>query len=179
MERKTKARAETGAYLLIIAAILVVANVISFSVYKRYDVTKNERFSLSKGSARLVREGLDKELQVDVYVTRGLPKHEVFIQELSDLMNEYERASSGPIISKPAPSPEPKAGMFHYTIIEPKTDDERAKAKEAGLQEAAFGEGSKTGKEQALIGKGYRGIAFKYGSEKEAIPILSPEQSQG
>src|SRR6188768_1129838 len=128
MERKTKARAETGAYLFIVAAILVVANVISFTVYKRIDVTKNERFSLSKGSARLVREGLDKELQVDVYVTRGLPKHEMFIQELTDLMNEYERASSGSIISKPAPNPEPKSGMFRYAIIEPKTDDERAKA---------------------------------------------------
>lgn len=179
MERKTKARAETGVYLAIIAGILVVANVISYSRYKRFDVTKSERYSLSKGSARLVREGLDKELQVDVYVTRGLPKHEVFIQELTDLMNEYERASQGALISSPAPQPEPKAGMFHYAIIEPKTDEERTRAKEAGLQEATFGEGSKTGKEQALIGKGYMGIAFKYGSEKEAIPILSPDQSQG
>jgi ABC-type uncharacterized transport system involved in gliding motility auxiliary subunit len=179
MERKTRARAETGVYLLIVAAILVVGNIISFTVYKRFDVTKNERFSLSKGSARLVREGLDKELTVDVYVTHGLPKHEVFIQELTDLMNEYERASNGPLISQPAPSPEPKAGMFHYSVIEPKTEEERAKAKEAGLQEAAFGEGSKTGKDQALISKGYMGISFKYGSEKEAIPILSPEQSTG
>jgi hypothetical protein len=179
MERKTKARAETGAYLLIVAAILVVANFISYTTYWRFDVTKNERFSLSKGSGRLVREGLDKELQVDVYVTHGLPKHEVFIGELTDLMSEYERASNGPLISNPAPSPEPKAGMFRYAIIEAKTEEERAKAKEAGLQEAAFGEGSKTGKDQALISKGFMGISFKYGSEKEAIPILSPEQSQG
>ncbi len=164
MERKTKAATQTGIYLLIVAAILVVANVISFSAYKRVDMTKNERFSLSKGSARLVREGLDKELQVDVYVTRGLPKHEAFIQDLTDLMDEYERAGNG---------------HFKYTVIEAKTDDERKAAKEAGLQEAAFGEGSKTGKDQALISKGFMGIAFKYGSEKEAIPILSPEQSQG
>jgi hypothetical protein len=47
MERKSKARAETGIYLIIVAAILVVVNVISFSTYKRIDVTKNERFSLS------------------------------------------------------------------------------------------------------------------------------------
>src|SRR4051794_9272151 len=164
MERKTKAATQTGIYLLIVAAILVIANVISFSAYKRVDMTKNERFSLSKGSARLVREGLSKELEVDVYVTRGLPKHEAFIQDLTDMMNEYERAGNG---------------KFHYTLIEPKTDEERAKAKEAGLQEAAFGEGSKTGKDQALISKGFMGISFKYGSEKEAIPILSPDQSQG
>ncbi|MFS8065781.1 MAG: GldG family protein [Byssovorax sp.] len=164
MERKTKAATQTGIYLLIVAAILVVANVISFSVYKRFDTTALERFSLSKGSARLVRDGLDKELQADVYVTRGLPKFETFIQDLTNLMDEYERASNG---------------HFKYTIIEAKTDEERKAAKEAGLQEAAFGEGSKTGKDQALISKGFMGIAFKYGSEKEQIPMLQPEQAQG
>jgi ABC-type uncharacterized transport system involved in gliding motility auxiliary subunit len=164
MERKTKARAETGVYLFIVAAILVVANMISIKQSKRFDVTKNEHFSLSKGSARLVSEGLTKDLELTIYVTRGLPKHEAFIQDLTDLMNEYERAGNG---------------KFHYTVVEPKTDEERAKAKEDGLQEAAFGEGSKTGKDQALISKGYMGIAFKYGSEKEAIPIMSPDQSQG
>lgn len=164
MERKTKAATQTGIYLAIVAIILVVANVISFSVYKRADLTKNERFSLSKGSARLVREGLDKELTADVYVTRGLPKYDAFIQDLTDLMNEYERAGNG---------------HFKYTVIEAKTDDERKAAKEAGLQEATFGENSKTGKDQALLSKGFMGISFKYGSEKEAIPVLSPEQAQG
>lgn len=164
MEKKNRARAETGVYLLVVAAILVVANLISFRTYKRFDMTKNERFSLSKGSARLVAEGLTKNLDITLYVTRGLPKHEAFIADLTDLMNEYERAGNGKV---------------HYTIVEPKTDEERAKAKEDGLQEAAFGEGSKTGKDQALISKGFMGISFKYGSEKEAIPIMSPDQSQG
>src|SRR5262249_51054800 len=163
-ERKNKARAETGVYLLVVAAILVVANIISYRAYKRLDTTKNERFSLSKGSAHLVSEKLNKDLDITLYVTRGLPKHEAFIQDLTDLMNEYERASKG---------------KLHYTIVEPKTDDERAKAKEDGMQEAAFGEGSKTGKDQALISKGFMGISFKYGSEKESIPIMSPEQGQG
>src|SRR4051794_39485763 len=158
MERKSRARAETGIYLIVVAAILVVANIISFRAYKRVDATKNERFSLSKGSARLVAEGLGKDLDITLYVTRGLPKHEAFIQDLTDLMNEYERSSNG---------------KLHYTVVEPKTDDEKAKAKEDGMQEAAFGEGSKTGKDQALISKGFMGMSFKYGSEKEAIPMMS------
>ncbi|HTN86657.1 MAG TPA: GldG family protein, partial [Sorangium sp.] len=164
MERKAKAATQTGVYLAIVAAILVVANVISLSAYKRIDMTKNERFTLSKGSAHLVREGLKQDLQIDVYVTRGLPKHEAFIQDLTDLMNEYEQASNG---------------KLHYSIIEPKTDEQRAAAKEAGLQEAAFGEGSETGQDQATITRGFMGVAFKYGSEKEAIPMLSPDQAQG
>jgi ABC-type uncharacterized transport system involved in gliding motility auxiliary subunit len=164
MERKAKAATQTGVYLLLVAAILVVANVISYGAYKRWDTTKNERFTLSKGSARLVAEGLKQDLQVDVYVTRGLPKHEAFIQDLTDLLDEYERAG---------------AGKVKYSVIEPKTDEQRAAAKEAGLQEAAFGEGSETGQDQMNISRGFMGIVFKYGSEKEAIPMLSPDNSLG
>ena len=40
MERKTKARAETGAYLGIVAAILVIANAISYVTYARIDLTR-------------------------------------------------------------------------------------------------------------------------------------------
>lgn len=163
MERKRKAKAQTGAYLTIIAAILVVANVISYSVYKRFDLTKNERFTLSKGSAHLV-SSLPKELQVDVYVMRGSPKHEAFVQDLVDMMNEYERAS---------------AGKMHYTVIEPKTEEQRTQAREAGLQEIAFAEGSETGADQAMVSKGFMGISFKYGSEKDQIPALSPDMNTG
>lgn len=163
MERKTKARAATGIYLVIVAAILVFANIISFGLYKRFDTTKNERFTLSDGSGRLVKE-LSQELQVEVFVTRGLPKHDAFIQDITDMMSEYERAG---------------AGKFTYTIIEAKTEEEIQRAKDAGLQEAAFGDVKKTGKDQALISKGYMGISLKYGSEKAAIPLLNPEQAQG
>src|SRR5262249_49491214 len=108
--------------------------------------------------------GLKQDLQVDVYVTRGLPKYEAFIQDLSDLMGEYERAS---------------AGKFHYAIIEPKTDKEKQDAKDAGLQEQIFQDVNETGADQATIGRGFMGISFKYGSEKEQIPVLAPEQGTG
>lgn len=164
MERKAKAATQTGVYLAIVAAILVIANVISYNTYKRFDMTKSERFTLSKGSARLVREGLKQDLTIDLYVTRGLPKYEAFIQDLTDLMNEYEQAAGGKV---------------HYTIIEAKTEEQKTAAKEAGLQEANFGDVSETGKDQTTIARGFMGMAFKYGSEKESIPILSPDQQQG
>jgi len=164
MERKTKARAQTGIYLLVVAAVLIVANLLSFKAYKRFDWTRTERFTLSQGSARLVREGLKQDLSMDVYVTRGLAKHELFVQDLTDLLKEYEQSSNG---------------KLKYSIIEPKTDEEKEAAKKAGLQEAAFGEGSETGADQATIKRGFMGMVFKYGSEQEVIPILSPDSTQG
>src|SRR5262245_47652384 len=105
MERKVKAATQTGIYLAIVAAILVLLNVVSLTVYARKDTTKNERFTLSKGSARLVHDGLKQDLQLDVYVTRGLPKYEAFVRDLTDLLDEYERAAGG---------------KLHYAVIEAK-----------------------------------------------------------
>ena len=164
MERKTRAATFSGVLLLVVAGIVVLANVLSFGAYKRFDVTQNERFTLSNGSARLVREGLKQELQIDLYVTRGLPKYEAFIRDLTDLLDEYERAG---------------AGKVKYTVITATTDEQKTAAKEAGLQEVVLGDASVTGEESATISRGFMGMAFKYGSEKEAIPVLSPESSQG
>lgn len=161
---RTKAAAQTGFYLVVITAIAVVVNVLAAGgLYKRFDQTRNERFTLSQGSARLIK-GLKSPVQADVYVTRGLPQLDAFIRDLTDLMKEYERGGGG---------------NFKYTIIEPKTDELREKAKEAGIEEAAFGETSATGGDQASIAQGYMGLVLKYGSEKAVIPQLNPGQAAG
>ena len=164
MDRKQRAATQTGFYLLIVGAILVVGNLISMKAFKRFDLTETERFTLSGGSGRLVREGLKQPMSIEVYATRGLAKNEAFIQDLTDLLKEYEGSSNGKV---------------KYSILEPKTDEEKEAAKKAGLQEAAFGEGSEKGEDQATIKRGFMGMVFKYGSEQEVIPILSPDSTQG
>ncbi len=169
MERRAKAATETGIYLFVLIGIVVGINVLSHGcgsvrgVYGRYDATRTERFTLSQGSGRLLGT-LKQPMDVEVYVTRGLAKLDAFVFDLEDLLKEYERAGGG---------------KFRYKLIEAKTDEQREAAKEAGLKEAAFGEGSETGEDQASIKQGYMGIVFKYGSEKDAIPILSPERTDG
>lgn len=164
MERKAKAATETGIYLVVVAAILVVVNVIAFmGVHKRFDLTKNERYTLSQGSARLMGT-LKTPLHVDAYVTRGLPKLDAFVRDLTELLKLYERASGG---------------KLEYTIVEATTDEQKQAAKEAGLQDLAFGEGSETGEDKATISQGFMGLVFKYGSEKDKIPVLSPDRADG
>jgi ABC-type uncharacterized transport system involved in gliding motility auxiliary subunit len=162
-DRKRKAATQTGVYLLVLAGIAIMANVIAFGWYGRLDVTKAERFTLSKGSARLV-ENLNSPIEVEAYVTRGLAQLDTFVRDLTDLMKEYERAGKG---------------KFKFTLIEAKSDEQREQAKEAGLQEMAFGETSATGDDQASIAKGYMGLVLKYGSEKGVIPQLAPNRAEG
>ncbi len=174
MERKARAATFTGIYLLVIAAIVVLANVISFSNFWRYDATAQERFTLSQGSKRLVCEGLKQELRLDAYVTRGLAKSDAFIQELTALLKEYENAD--------CKDPNVKS-KFVFRIIEPKTPEEKEAAKKecAGnkcLTEQLLDEGSASG-ETVTIGRGFMGFVLNYGSEKDVIPFWPPNDTQG
>lgn len=186
MERKARAATFTGIYLVLLAAILVVVNVISFSVFKRFDMTAEERFTLSKGSKRLVADGLKQELRVDAYVTRGLAKSDAFIQDLTALFKEYENADCQNLLDdKGNPTcKDPNAkSKFVFRLIEPKTQEEKEAAKKecSGnqcLQEQLLDEGSASG-DTVTIGKGFMGFVINYGSEKEVIPFWPPNDTQG
>jgi ABC-type uncharacterized transport system involved in gliding motility auxiliary subunit len=165
VERKRSVAAQTGIFVAVIAAIVVVANLVSAGTYGRLDLTKTERFTLSKGSARLV-QGLKEPIQVDAYITHGIPFIDAFVGELTDLLREYERKGNG---------------NFKFTLIEAKTDELRKQAKEAGLEEVPFaGAGAGTPQDDSVtITKGYMGLVLKYGSEKAVIPQLSPDYNAG
>jgi gliding motility-associatede transport system auxiliary component len=162
-EKKRKVAAQTGIYLIVIAAILVVANLMAAGLYRRVDVTKNERFTLSTGSGRLLGT-LRSPLEVDAYVTKGLPQLDVFVTDLTNLLKEYERAGHG---------------KFKFTIINADTDELRQQAKDAGLVPTPFVAQSATGEDQASVAQGYMGLVFKYGDEKTKIPQLAPSRAEG
>lgn len=162
-DQKKRAAAQTGAYVVVVAAILVVANMLAAKVYTRKDVTRAERFTLSVGSGRLLST-LKQPIQVDAYIKTGLPQLDAFVGDLTDLLKEYERAGKG---------------KFKFTLIEANTDDLRSQAKEAGLQEQPFVDPSQTSEDQASVAQGYMGLVFKYESEKTVIPVLSPAAQDG
>ena len=163
MEKKQKTSLESGALILVVAAILVAINALSaLGVYARKDVTKAEKFTLSKGSGNLLRS-MKQQLQVDAYVSRGLPKLDAFVRDLRDLLQEYKNAG---------------AGKFDYALIEAKDEDQRKKAKDAGLVEQPFGEASDTD-EKAAVTQGFMGLVFKYGEQQDVIKFLPPDRTDG
>ncbi|MFO0617385.1 MAG: GldG family protein [Polyangiaceae bacterium] len=167
MERKTQARVATWGYLVVVFAGLVAANAIGHFWYKRWDTTETERFSLSKGSARLVREGLKQDLKIQVYATKGLVKNQLFIKELGDLLKEYQDASVQPD-GKP---------RLTYEIIDPKSKELQDQAKAAGLSEQNFVEGAgagSTNSDAKTFARGFMGMVFKYGMEQDNIPYWPP-----
>src|SRR5579859_7991366 len=163
MEKRKKTAIESGALILVVAAILVAVNALSaLGGYRRIDTTKNERFTLSKGSGNLLRS-MKQTLAVDAYVTKGLPKLDAFVRDLRDLLSEYKSA---------APD------KFEYTVIEAKDEDTKKKAKDAGLQEQPFGEASET-ETKAAVTQGFMGLVFHYGEQQDKIPFLPPDRTDG
>ena len=162
MERKKKAATESGALVLVIAMILVGVNALSYFMYFRKDTTNAERYTLSAGSGRLL-QSMKGDMKVEAYVTKGLPKLDAFVRDLRDLLQQYKESSKG---------------KFDYVIIEAKDEEQKKKAKEAGLQELQVGEGSDT-EDKAEFAKGYMGLVINYGAERDVIKVLSPDNNTG
>jgi|HubBroStandDraft_1064217.scaffolds.fasta_scaffold38756_2 ABC-type uncharacterized transport system involved in gliding motility auxiliary subunit len=163
MEKRKQTALETGALITIVAAILVALNALSaLGLYSRKDVTRNEKYTLSKGSGSLLRS-MKQELIIDAYVTKGLPKLDAFVRDLRDLLQEYKNAGGG---------------KFDYSIIEPKDDDTKKKAKDAGLVEQPFGEASDTD-DKAAVTQGFMGLVLRYGEQQDVIKFLPPERTDG
>lgn len=167
MERRKKAATESGALLLVVGLILVAVNALSFFMYYRKDATKAEKYTLSEGSGRLLRN-MKSEMKVEAYVTKGLPKLDAYVRDLRDLLQQYKESSKVDGKYK-----------FEYTIIEAKDEEQKKKAKEAGLQEMQFGEGAASGEDKAEFAKGYMGLVFNYGAERDTVKALSPDNNMG
>jgi hypothetical protein len=134
----------------------------ALGVYARKDVTRNEKYTLSKGSGNLLRS-MKQQLVIDAYVTKGLPKLDAFVRDLRDLLQEYKNAGRG---------------KFDYSLIEAKDDETRKKAKDAGLIEQPFGEASDTD-EKAAVTEGFMGLVLKYGEQQDVIKFLPPDRTDG
>lgn len=163
MERKQKAATESLVLLVVIALICVAVNALgAFGMYKRADLTKVERYTLSQGSGRLLKS-MKQQMVVDAYVTRGLPKLDAFVRDLRDLLQEYKNAGGG---------------KFDYNLIEVKDDEKKKEeAEKAGLKPMLLSESEND--EKAGITQGYMGLVFKYGVEKDVIPVLQPDNNVG
>ena len=107
---------------------------------------------------------LKQKVVIDAYVTRGQPRLDGFVRDLEALLQGYKSAGGG---------------KLDYTLIEAKDDEAKKKTAAAdGLVTLPFGEASDGGP-KADAPRGYLGLVFHYGADKDVIPFLSPELSQG
>ncbi|MGF1469485.1 MAG: GldG family protein [Sandaracinaceae bacterium] len=150
--------AESILFLVIVAAVLVLANVFAYFQFARLDVTSARRHSLSQGSRNLV-SNLEETMEIRAYFTADLPPpFNATEQYVRNLLQEYAAASGGKI---------------RLRIIDPDTQDEREEAEEDGVQEVSHQDFQN---DSISIKTGYRGIALSYLGQVETIPVVRDTQ---
>jgi hypothetical protein len=95
---------------------------------------------------------------VDAYVARGLPRLDTFVRRLTEVLESYRLLGGG---------------QFRYSIIDAKSLEQFRAAQAAGLKEFTFAEGTRP------VVRGFMGLAFEYGGEREAIAYLDPDRLDG
>ena len=129
MEKRKKSALESGVSHPRRGGILVAVNALSaLGVYARKDVTKTEKFTLSKGSGNLLRS-MKQQLTIDAYVTQGPAQARRLrarsARPAAGVQERRRRASSTTRSSRP------------------KDEDTKKKAKDAGPHRAALRRGER------------------------------------
>ena len=138
---------------LLILAVLVLINIVSFYYYFRIDLTEDGIYSLSKASKDILRS-IDETVTVSAYFTEDLPPQLAKTKsDFKDLLIEYNSASRGNVV---------------YEFINPNADQEmEARAFQEGIRPVII---NAREKDQVKQQKVYLGAVIQLGDEKEIIP---------
>jgi hypothetical protein len=156
-------KASSGAWPAAIAAgallVFAGAGLGAYLHFRRVPITDT---ACGQGAVHLI-SSLKEPLTMTFYVTKGTPKVDRFVEQVGAMMVDLAASSNGKLV---------------YELVIVTTDEQRSQAKEAGLQETMFGEAG-TGSASAIVTQGFCGFALKYRTERESIPLLSPDQPAG
>ncbi|KKQ61591.1 MAG: hypothetical protein US81_C0005G0011 [Parcubacteria group bacterium GW2011_GWE2_38_18] len=153
--KKFKNEASLGITISIIIGILVMINFFSYQIFHRFDLTKNEDYSLSKVTKTLVKN-LDDLVTIKAYFSKELPSQYLTLnQEVADILDGYQNYSKGKI---------------KVEFIDPK-DDKKLKQnlQQKGVPELQF---NVMEKDKFQVVNGYLGLVIEYADKTEIIPVV-------
>jgi ABC-2 type transport system permease protein len=95
MSKATKKKSQLLGKGLIVFLGIILINVLADSFYKRFDLTKEKRFTLSNSTKNLLAK-LDDEVYCTIYLDGDLPlDYKRLKSSTRDMLNEFNLASSG------------------------------------------------------------------------------------
>lgn len=143
--------------IILVFAILILANALSDRLFFRLDFTSDKRYTLSKATKNILRT-LNEPVTVTAYFTEDLPPDiAVTRRDFKDLLVEYASISRG---------------MVMYEFINPNADPEaEQKAYQSGIQPVIV---SSREKDEAVQKKVFLGAKVQLGDETDVIPFMQP-----
>jgi gliding motility-associatede transport system auxiliary component len=140
---------------LLLVGIVVLANIVGATLFRRVDLTEGRMYSLNAASKNLVRK-LDDTFLVKAYFSKNLPSpYNANARYLQDLLEEYR------VYGK---------GRFRFEFVDPaddaKLEEEAQKHRIPPVQVQVLE------REQFQAKKAYMGVVFMYKDRQETIPIV-------
>ncbi len=141
--------------LVLVAAILIVANMVNLNWFVRVDLTDDSIYSLSDASIRIVRD-LDDPVTIKAFFSEDLPApYGANRRFLKDKLDEY-RAYGGQNIQ--------------YEFVDPIQDEElRAEAERYRIPPVQI---QVVENDNLQIKNAYMGVAIQYQDEREVIAVV-------
>ena len=142
-------------YTVLIAAIIIIFNLVSRSLFFRLDLTENKMYSLSNSSKSVI-EKLDDRMVTKVFFSKDLPgKYANSRRYLQDLLEEYQAYSKGD---------------FHFEFINPDDNQEaQNEARGYGIPPVQL---QVVENDKLEIKNVYMGLVLLYSDKKEALPVI-------
>lgn len=143
--------------LLLVVGIAVAANLLVEELVVRFDLTENNRYTLSPASVEIAKS-LEDPVTVTAYFSKDLPPNlQQVKQELTSFMEEF-RAYSG--------------NNLEYKFVNPNKDKmTERKAQQAGVRPVSI---SVRKRDQMSQKRAYLGAVFSYQGKKEVVPFVRP-----
>jgi ABC-2 type transport system permease protein len=148
-------RTGTGVEIVIVVAIIVLANLISQSVFGRLDLTEGNVYSVSE-STKDVLGGLDDIVNIKVYFSKKLPPYlTTLTREVRDLIAEYRAYAGRNLVVD-----------FEDPAEDPETEQ---RVRSLGIPQVQL---NIIEKDKAEVMNAYLGIAVLFEDRKEVIPVV-------
>lgn len=143
--------------LIIVLAIIIVANLVSEQLYFRLDFTEDNRYTLSEAT-REVLDDLEDVVTVTAYFSEDLPPQLLKNrQDFQDQLVEYENRSDRNIV---------------FEFINPnESDDTEREAQQNGISPVMI---NVTERDQVQQMRAYMGAVLKMDNRTEIIPMIQP-----
>jgi gliding-associated putative ABC transporter substrate-binding component GldG len=145
-----------GTKAILVVAILVLVNVVANMLYFRADLTKDQRYTLSEGTKKVV-ENLEDVVTIKAYMSDNLnAEFDNHRREIVNILEEYKELSNGNI---------------ELVIINPVDDEQKEEALKLQIPQVNLQEQAK---DKLEVETAFLGLAFEMGTQSDVIPILAP-----
>lgn len=151
---KTK---NSSLYIIIVLAVIVIVNILSDKLFLRFDLTEDNRYTLSNATKTILKE-LDEPVTVTAYFSEDLPPEIAKTRrDFKEMLTEYRNISKNNVM---------------YEFIDPNSDETiEQEAAQKGIQPVLI---NVREKDQVKQQKAFLGALIQKGEQSEIIPFMQP-----